>query len=58
VKSTPDQLQLTIVPANEASWEDLRVIFGSTDCYCQRYKIRDSCWWTLSGAERAARLRE
>lgn len=23
--------QLTIVPANEASWEDVQVIFGTTD---------------------------
>ena len=34
--------QLTIVPANEASWADLQAIFGVTDypgrCSCQRYK--------------------
>jgi GNAT superfamily N-acetyltransferase len=57
---TPDRL--TIVPADEASWEDLEAIFGTTDypgrCHCQRYKIRASHWATVSDAERAARLRE
>jgi GNAT superfamily N-acetyltransferase len=48
---------LIVVPANEASWDDLRVIFGATDCFCQHLKIRDSCWWTLSDADRAERLR-
>jgi len=31
--------QLTILPANEASWNDLQAIFGTSDypghCYCQ-----------------------
>lgn len=34
--------QLTIVPANEASWEDLQAIFGTSDpgqCQCQRFKV-------------------
>ncbi|MEV0634420.1 GNAT family N-acetyltransferase [Streptomyces sp. NPDC050619] len=56
----PDRL--TIVPANEASWDDLRAIFGTTDypgkCQCQRYKVRDSHWASFSDAERADRLRE
>jgi GNAT superfamily N-acetyltransferase len=56
----PDQL--TIVPANEASWEDLHAIFGTADyparCHCQRYKIRDRDWRSVSRAERADRLRE
>ena len=33
--------QLRIVPANQASWEDLDAIFGRTDpgrCHCQRYR--------------------
>jgi GNAT superfamily N-acetyltransferase len=34
---------LRVVPANEASWEDLKAVFGLRDypahCYCQRYKI-------------------
>ncbi|MFF4349567.1 GNAT family N-acetyltransferase [Streptomyces sp. NPDC001530] len=56
---SPDRL--TIVPANEASWDDLRAIFGTTDypgkCQCQRYKILGSQWGSVSDAERADRLR-
>jgi GNAT superfamily N-acetyltransferase len=56
----PDRL--TIVPANEASWDDLHAIFGTADyparCHCQRFKIRDCHWTAVSGAERASRLRE
>ena len=40
--------ELTIVPANEASWADLRAIFGTSDypgrCYCQRFKTRGWLW--------------
>ncbi|WP_369263351.1 N-acetyltransferase family protein [Streptomyces sp. R35] len=56
----PDRL--TIVPADEASWDDLRAIFGTTDypgkCQCQRYKIRGAQWGSVPDAERAERLRE
>jgi GNAT superfamily N-acetyltransferase len=35
--------KLTILPANEASWEDLQAIFGTRDyaayCQCQRFKV-------------------
>lgn len=35
-----------VLPANQASWEDLLAIFGTADypgrCYCQHYKTRDS----------------
>ena len=34
---------ITVVPANEASWDDLRAIFGARGqgavCWCQRYKL-------------------
>jgi hypothetical protein len=34
---------LRIVPANEASWEDLQAIFGTRGdaaaCQCQRFKL-------------------
>ena len=37
--------EITIVPANEASWEDLQAVFGTrgdtSRCQCQWYKIRD-----------------
>ena len=46
---------VTIVPANEASWEDLQAVFGSladpSRCYCQRYKMRPKEYWASVGAE-------
>jgi GNAT superfamily N-acetyltransferase len=36
--------QVTVVPANEASWEDIQAVFGTRGparrCQCQRYKLR------------------
>jgi GNAT superfamily N-acetyltransferase len=64
----PDSLEtdtspVTIVPANEASWEDLQAVFGTrgdpSRCYCQRYKMRPKESWASVGAEELAfRLRE
>lgn len=52
--------ELLIKPANEASWEDLQTIFGksdySSDCQCQRFKVRDGDWRVVSQEEREARL--
>ncbi|MEU3465978.1 GNAT family N-acetyltransferase [Streptomyces sp. NPDC006733] len=54
--------QVRIVPADEASWDDLRAIFGTADyaskCQCQRFKILGDHWTALPLAERAERLRE
>jgi GNAT superfamily N-acetyltransferase len=54
--------QLTVVPANEASWPDLQTIFGTTGdpghCYCQWFKIRNRDWAATSDGERQDRLRE
>jgi GNAT superfamily N-acetyltransferase len=60
--------QLRIVPANEASWEDLQAIFGvrggSSRCLCQVYRLRpgeDFCGSATvrpDGRELASRLRE
>ena len=54
--------QLSIIPASQASWADLRAVFGTADypgmCYCQHYKTRDCHWSSLSGEERHRRLRE
>lgn len=51
--------QLTIVPANEASWADLRVLFGSRSvpsrCWCQRFRMRPKEGWVSVGAEELAR---
>ena len=49
---------VAIVPANEASWEDLQAVFGSradpSRCYCQRYKMRPKESWASVGAEELA----
>ena len=55
--STP----VTIVPANEASWEDLRAIFGDRGyaayCHCQRPKMKSWAEWKELGvAGRMLRL--
>jgi len=53
--------QLTIVPANEASWDDLAAIFGTTDypgrCQCQRFKVVGWIWRDSSLDERTVMLR-
>ena len=54
---------LKVVPANEASWDYLRAVFGTRGdparCWCQRYKMAPGESWTSVGASRLAlRLRE
>jgi GNAT superfamily N-acetyltransferase len=52
---------LTVVPANEASWDDLQMVFGSGDpsrCQCQRFKLGPYPWMPEPVGERAARLRD
>ena len=52
--------RLTIVPANEASWDDLVAIFGTADagrCQCQRFKVVGWIWRDSTQAERTAMLR-
>jgi GNAT superfamily N-acetyltransferase len=50
---------LDIVPANEASWDDITAIFGTTDypgrCQCQRFKIPGWIWRDSTQEQRAAR---
>jgi GNAT superfamily N-acetyltransferase len=57
--ATPD---LRIVPANEASWDDLRAVFGERGdahvCQCQRYKLQPGeAFKKVPVEERAHRLR-
>jgi GNAT superfamily N-acetyltransferase len=52
-----------IVPANEASWEDLQAVLGKSypfRCQCQRHKMRGREWdaESVPVEERARRLRE
>ena len=46
---------VTIVPANEVSWEDLQAVFGTRGdalgCQCQRYEMRPRESWASVGAE-------
>jgi GNAT superfamily N-acetyltransferase len=54
---------IAVVPANEASWEDLRKIFGTRGtaarCQCQRFKLRrGESFGGFPAEERADRLRE
>lgn len=52
-----------VVPANEASWEDLQAVFGArgpaSRCQCQRYKLRRrESFASFPTEERADRLRQ
>jgi GNAT superfamily N-acetyltransferase len=53
--------RLTIVPANEASWDDLVAIFGTADyagrCHCQRLKVVGWIWRDSTPEQRTAMLR-
>ena len=57
------EAQTSVVPANEASWEDLQTVFGTrgqaSRCQCQRYKLgpRES-FASFPAEERADRLRQ
>ncbi len=52
---------ITIVPANQASWEDLQQIFGmrgyAAACQCQRFKVGPAGWTPMPVHERAFQLR-
>ena len=54
--------ELTIVPASDASWDDLVAIFGTADypamCQCQRLKVMGWIWRDSTLPERTAMLRE
>ena len=55
--------ELTVVPANEASWEDLVAVFGQRGdparCYCQRFKLQPKeAFSKFPAEERAFRLRQ
>lgn len=54
-----DPLNLSFVPANEASWADIKAVFGTrgdaAQCWCQRYKSWD-IWSDLPREVLADRL--
>ena len=54
---------LRVVPANEASWDDLQAVLGTrgdaSTCQCQRFKLqRKESFASLGVEELSARLRE
>ena len=54
---------IRVLPANEASWEDLQTVFGrrgtAVICQCQRYKLAPKeSFGSFPAEERALRLRE
>jgi GNAT superfamily N-acetyltransferase len=55
--------QLMIIPANEASWDEVQAVFGSrgdpSRCWCQRFKMQPGeSWASLGPEELAFRLRQ
>lgn len=63
VPMTATEQVISVVAANEASWEDLQTIFGKrgagSTCQCQRYKLRPREAFASFPVEvRAERLRE
>ncbi len=62
MSAAPCEPTYTVVPANEASWEDLQRVFGTRGdahgCQCQWFQSRDMEWKGVPREERAARLRE
>jgi GNAT superfamily N-acetyltransferase len=60
---TETEAAISVLPANEATWEDLQAVFGSrgqaSRCQCQRYKLqRGESFASFPVEERAHRLRE
>jgi GNAT superfamily N-acetyltransferase len=55
--------ELTVVPANEATWDDIQAVFGARGdparCWCQRFKMRPGESWASVGRDELAfRLRQ
>ena len=55
--------ELAVVPANQVSWEDLELVFGTRGsgarCWCQRYKLAPKeSFGSVPSEERAFRLRQ
>jgi GNAT superfamily N-acetyltransferase len=60
--ATPLTDAISVLPANEASWDDLQAVFGARGygalCQCQRYKLKPrEAFSKFPVSERAERLR-
>lgn len=52
--------EFTVVPANQAAWEDLQAVLGPSDaghCQCQRFKVDGWIWRDSTQEGRVAALR-
>jgi GNAT superfamily N-acetyltransferase len=63
VRVTTTEPAISVVPANEAPWQDLQTVFGTrgeaSRCQCQRYKLRPrESFASFPAEERAHRLRQ
>jgi GNAT superfamily N-acetyltransferase len=62
MRQSGQEAPVTIVPANEASCDDIAAIFGAADypgrCQCQRYKVAGRFWRESTQQQRSAMLRE
>ncbi len=63
MRMTATEPAISVVPANEASWDDLQTVFGTrgqaSRCQCQRYKLRPrESFASFPAEERAHRLRQ
>ena len=63
MRATEPEHAIHVVPASQASWEDLQEVFGTRGqacrCQCQRYKLRPrESFASFPVEERAHRLRE
>jgi hypothetical protein len=58
-----DPSPISVVPANQASWEDIVAVVGKARswdrlCFCQRFKLGVPGWRATTDDERAQMLRE
>jgi GNAT superfamily N-acetyltransferase len=56
-----DRDSMTVVPANEATWEDIAAVFNANDaarCLCQRFKIPGWFWRDSTKEGRTVMLRK
>ena len=61
VEASPPAADLTVVPANEATCEDLALVLGPSDaghCRCQRFKVPGWIWRDSTQDQRDAALAE
>ena len=63
LRMTATESAISVVPANEATWEDLQTVFGTTGpaarCQCQRFKLKRKEYFAGFPVEqRADRLRQ